>query len=268
MVSNRNFLFQGSIFRCHVSFWGVCFFFTYKQRLYLHHYAHKLSSSLKCSFPKFVRLFLNTETKGSNQSPTCSGTVPKMEVLHLIKLFLGVGFPLHKPYPYCLYRWRFLHFRYLKCLVNKSSFHSRIVSFSSNPILESLKDKQQSKLSSNKKTQALKTSNQFPKILTRKTKQTKNNRSTTPIQVFSCFFGLDTSPTTFQTTPVFRFGIRPGTGVEVTVEVEVVAEARLSGGASKNGGENAWKLKGRIFHGDSNLWLSYIAFLFSIFVWF
>ena len=28
-----------------------------------------------------------------------------------------MGFPLHKPYPYCLYRWGFLHFRYLKCLV-------------------------------------------------------------------------------------------------------------------------------------------------------
>ena len=28
-----------------------------------------------------------------------------------------MGFPLHKPYPYSLYRWGFLHFRYLKCLV-------------------------------------------------------------------------------------------------------------------------------------------------------
>ena len=26
-----------------------------------------------------------------------------------------MGFPLHKPYPYSLYRWGFLHFRYLKC---------------------------------------------------------------------------------------------------------------------------------------------------------
>ena len=25
-----------------------------------------------------------------------------------------VGFPLHKPYPYSLYRWGFLHFRYLE----------------------------------------------------------------------------------------------------------------------------------------------------------
>ena len=30
--------------------------------------------------------------------------VPKMEVLNLIRLFLGLGFPLHKPYPYSLYR--------------------------------------------------------------------------------------------------------------------------------------------------------------------
>ena len=29
----------------------------------------------------------------------------------------GVSFPLHKPYPNSLYRWGFLHFRYLKCLV-------------------------------------------------------------------------------------------------------------------------------------------------------
>ena len=28
-----------------------------------------------------------------------------------------MGIPLHKPYPYSLYGWGFLHFRYLKCLV-------------------------------------------------------------------------------------------------------------------------------------------------------
>ena len=33
--------------------------------------------------------------------------------------FGGWVFPLHKPYPYSLYRWGFLHFRYLKCLVTK-----------------------------------------------------------------------------------------------------------------------------------------------------
>ena len=33
-----------------------------------------------------------------------------------------MGFPLHKPYPYSLCRWGFLHFRYLKCLVILSSF--------------------------------------------------------------------------------------------------------------------------------------------------
>ena len=35
----------------------------------------------------------------------------------LFSAILMVGFPLHKPYPYSLYRWGFLHFRYLKCLV-------------------------------------------------------------------------------------------------------------------------------------------------------
>ena len=44
--------------------------------------------------------------------------VPKVEVLNPIRLFLGVCFPLHRPYPYSLYRWGFLHFRYLKCLVS------------------------------------------------------------------------------------------------------------------------------------------------------
>ena len=33
------------------------------------------------------------------------------------KAILGVGFPLHKPYPYSLHRFSYLHFRYLKCLV-------------------------------------------------------------------------------------------------------------------------------------------------------
>ena len=31
----------------------------------------------------------------------------------LFSAILGVGFPLHKPYPYSLYRWGFLYFRYL-----------------------------------------------------------------------------------------------------------------------------------------------------------
>ena len=39
----------------------------------------------------------------------------------LCSAILGVGeTPLHKPYPYCLYRWGFLHFRYLKSLVIES----------------------------------------------------------------------------------------------------------------------------------------------------
>ncbi len=33
------------------------------------------------------------------------------------KAILGVGFPFHKPYPYSLYRFSYLHFRYLKSLV-------------------------------------------------------------------------------------------------------------------------------------------------------
>ena len=40
-----------------------------------------------------------------------------MEVLNLIRLFGGAGFPLHKPYPYSLHRDSSLHFRYLKCLL-------------------------------------------------------------------------------------------------------------------------------------------------------
>ena len=32
---------------------------------------------------------------------------------HQNSAILGVGFPLHKPYPYSLYRWGFLYFRYL-----------------------------------------------------------------------------------------------------------------------------------------------------------
>ena len=43
----------------------------------------------------------------------------EMEVLHLKAIF-GAGLPLHKPYPYGLYRWGFLYFRYLKLLVNKN----------------------------------------------------------------------------------------------------------------------------------------------------
>ena len=35
-----------------------------------------------------------------------------MEVLYLIGCF-GVGFPLHKPYPYRLHTGKYLHFRYL-----------------------------------------------------------------------------------------------------------------------------------------------------------
>ena len=33
---------------------------------------------------------------------------------NIYKACLGVGVPLHKPYPYRLHRWGFLHFRYLK----------------------------------------------------------------------------------------------------------------------------------------------------------
>ena len=43
--------------------------------------------------------------------------VPKMEVLNLIRPFWGWVFP-YISLTYSLYRWVFLHFRYLKCLVN------------------------------------------------------------------------------------------------------------------------------------------------------
>ena len=46
--------------------------------------------------------------------------IPKMEVswTNLIFGYFGGGkTPLHKPYPYSLYRWGFLHFGYLKFLV-------------------------------------------------------------------------------------------------------------------------------------------------------
>ena len=36
---------------------------------------------------------------------------------------------LHKPYPYSLYRWGFLHFRYLKCLVIYESQQQGIVKY-------------------------------------------------------------------------------------------------------------------------------------------
>ena len=43
-----------------------------------------------------------------------------MEVLNLIRLFWGWGFP-YINLTYRLYRWGFLHFMYLKCLVNKGN---------------------------------------------------------------------------------------------------------------------------------------------------
>ena len=49
-----------------------------------------------------------------------SGTFKMEDSLNLIAgYFFGVGFPF-KPYPYGLYKWGFLHFRYLKCLVTDS----------------------------------------------------------------------------------------------------------------------------------------------------
>ena len=49
--------------------------------------------------------------------------VPKMEVLSLIRLFWGWVFP-YISLTYCLYRWGFLHFRYLKCLVISRNSYS------------------------------------------------------------------------------------------------------------------------------------------------
>ena len=41
----------------------------------------------------------------------------KMEVLNLISGHFGGGVFLKKPYPYSLYRFKYLHFRYLKCSI-------------------------------------------------------------------------------------------------------------------------------------------------------
>ena len=51
-----------------------------------------------------------------------NSVVPKMEESWtLFQAILGgrVYLTLHTPYPYSLYRWGFLYFRYLKCLVIK-----------------------------------------------------------------------------------------------------------------------------------------------------
>ena len=42
-------------------------------------------------------------TTGGYVSPEVSGTKKNRVVLYLIKLFLGMGFPVHKPYPYSLH---------------------------------------------------------------------------------------------------------------------------------------------------------------------
>ena len=47
---------------------------------------------------------------GNLRVPRISGT--QNGGTEAYKAVLGVGFPLHKPYPYSLYRWGFLHFRY------------------------------------------------------------------------------------------------------------------------------------------------------------
>ena len=49
----------------------------------------------------------------------------------LYKVFRGVCFPLHKPYPYSLYRFEYLHLRYLKYefIVDRVEDESRDVCF-------------------------------------------------------------------------------------------------------------------------------------------
>ena len=49
--------------------------------------------------------------------------VPKTEcfLVTLFSAILGMGFPLHKPYPYSLYSEDSSHFRYLKCLVDQEN---------------------------------------------------------------------------------------------------------------------------------------------------
>ena len=65
--------------------------------------------SLSCYIEKRQQQQTITKRSGTQNG----GTV-------LSKAVLEVGVPLHKPYPYSLHRWGFLHFRYLKCLVNLS----------------------------------------------------------------------------------------------------------------------------------------------------
>ena len=62
--------------------------------------------------PPKIEVYLNNQTF----------QVPKMEVLGLIRLFWGWVFP-YISLTYCLYRFSYLHFRYLKCLgLPKPSF--------------------------------------------------------------------------------------------------------------------------------------------------
>ena len=59
-----------------------------------------LTSRAKAPMAKVISRMFPKETANNLQK----FQVPKMEVLHLIMLFWGVGFPLHKPYIQ-LYRW-------------------------------------------------------------------------------------------------------------------------------------------------------------------
>ena len=68
-------------------------------------------SSVEVRIVQSHQMLLNRFTKNFS--------IPKTEVLNYWTLFsaiLGISFPLHRPYPYNLNRWGFLHFRYrTKC---------------------------------------------------------------------------------------------------------------------------------------------------------
>ena len=163
-----------------------------------------------------------------------------------------MGFPLHKPYPYS---WNI-------CESQIILSNSRIVSFASNPILESLNQATIQTFIQSEKTQTLKTiktSNQFPKILTRKTKSNKKKRSNDSNEQFFSVF-LDWIKTQrllrifYDLSNDGRFPFRASPPVDADEESKWPSKSK-----SSPRHRLVWwrfrKLKGRILHGDSNLWL-------------
>ena len=78
-------------------------FFASWMKFMVHTHSSEVSSAVMC------------QNNGHIWSPRIS-VVPKMEGFQITLFWavLGMGIPLHKPYPYSLYRWGFFHFRYWK----------------------------------------------------------------------------------------------------------------------------------------------------------